>query len=345
MPRNLVICCDGTNHSLEWPASNVRRLSELADIADESKQRVYLDLRAEAERHRRTPFDAALRRWCRGAFGAGIVTEVEHAYRELMEQYSDGDRVFLFGFSRGAYVVRALAGLLQHYGLLRRKNAADACVVVRAFQQLLPRDAADGPLALTTPAQQARLDEARRIRHLRSVPCPVHFMGLFDSVSSPGWAWDPRAFPRIARLPNVKILRHAMALDERRGRYRASAILIDEEVDHRQLWFAGTHRDVGGGGSPPRDRLARVPLRWMLREARGAGMFVNDGVLAKLDLEHTWMHDEQAEQHEPWIAMRRSSGWREIGDVFDAHDSLQRRRTPVKNVLWERTLPSINYRD
>lgn len=363
MPRNLVLCCDGTNNSPAGPPTNVRHLSVLAGITDESRQRVFYDVGAgmASDRGVRARIGAAFRRWAGSAFGSGLVADVERAYRELIRQYVEGDRVFLFGFSRGAYTVRVIAGLLHDYGLLRRANESDAAHVVRAFQDLYPRDGPAFRNGLTTPEQQARFDEARRIRNMRSVPCPVHFMGLFDTASSLGWAREPKTFPNNVAMPNVKILRHALALDERRARFRANRVRLDENGDHRQMWFAGVHSDVGGGYAPPRDRLSRVPLRWMLREAVNAGLLVSETALASLDLENTWMRDEQAEQNESltllWRALEflpqpyrdgkriyRGRGWREIADTYDAHESLQRRKKPVQNVYWEAASPSIGYR-
>lgn len=372
MPRNLIICCDGTNNSPKSPPTNVRHLSQLADIADVSRQRVFYDVGVgvESDPGMRTRIGAAFSRWSGSAFGTGLVENVAQAYRELIGSYAEGDRVFLFGFSRGAYTVRVIAGLLHNYGLLRSENEADAAYVVKAFQDLYPPKGSGFVNGLATPEQQARFDEARRIRNMRSVPCPIHFMGVFDTVSSLGWAWEPKSFPNTMTMPNVKILRHAMALDERRAKFRTNRIRPSADADHLQVWFPGVHSDVGGGYAAPRDRLSRVPLRWMLREARNAGMHVNDAVLEKLDLEKTWMLDEQAEQNESlttlWHALEflplpvwekkddvwvegkrvyRGMGWREIPDTFDAHDSLQRRKEPVKNAFWQKTLPSINYRD
>ena len=372
MPRNLILCCDGTNNSLESPPTNVRHLRELADVADEPRQRVFYDVGVgvEADPGMRTRIGAAFSRWSGSAFGTGLVENVEQAYRELMQQYADGDRVFLFGFSRGAYTVRVIAALLHNYGLLRRENEADAAHMVKAFQDLYPPRGSGFVNGIATPEQQARFDEARRIRNMRSVPCPVHFLGVFDTVSSLGWAWDPKTFPNTMSMPNVKILRHAMALDERRAKFRTNRIRLSENADHRQMWFAGVHSDVGGGYEAPRNQLSRVPLRWMLREAQSAGMLVNDAALARLDLESTWMQDEQADQNESltalwraleflplphwdkkeeaWVEgrrMYRGQGWREIPDTYDAHESLQRRKKPVKNVFWQKTLPSINYRN
>jgi len=371
MPRNLVICCDGTNNSLDSPLTNVAHLSALADIGDNSRQLAYYDagVGVEASPKRRTRLGATFSKWSGSAFGTGLVENVEHAYSHLVNNYAEGDQVYLFGFSRGAYTVRVIAGLLHNYGLLRREYAADSINIVKAFQNLYPRDGSGFVNGVPTPEQDERFDQARRIRTVFARPCPIHFMGLFDTVSSLGWAWEPKSFPNTMTMPNVKILRHALALDERRAKFRTNRVKCSTMADHKQLWFAGVHSDVGGGYAAPRNQLSRIPLRWMLSESRSAGMLVNEDRLKALDLENTWMQDEQAEQNESltalWYALEylplperkqtdagwvegkrvyRGRGWREIPETFDAHESLQRRQAAVKNVYWRELLNRINYR-
>src|SRR5678815_2192858 len=105
MPRNLVICCDGTNNSLASPLTNVAHLNALADIKDVSRQLPYYDagVGVEANPRRRTRIGAMLSKWSGSAFGTGLVENVEHAYSHLVRNYAEGDRIYLFGFSRGAY--------------------------------------------------------------------------------------------------------------------------------------------------------------------------------------------------------------------------------------------------
>ncbi|HEU4778325.1 MAG TPA: DUF2235 domain-containing protein [Steroidobacteraceae bacterium] len=371
MARNLVICCDGTNNSLATPLTNVAHIGALADIGDDSRQLAYYDagVGVDADPRMRSRIGAAISRWSGSAFGTGLVENVEDVYQHLVTHYADGDRVYLFGFSRGAYTVRVLAGLLHNYGLLRKEHAAESGKVVKAFQDLFPRKRPDPDDEAAKENQSERFAESRRIRKNLSGPCPIHFMGLFDTVSSLGWAWEPKSFPNTMTMPNAQIVRHAMALDERRAKFRTNRVKPSDGTDHKQLWFAGVHSDVGGGYASPRNRLARVPLRWMLGESRTAGMLINPDVVKTLDLETTALDDEQAEQNESlgafwhaleylplperrqteagWVDTRRyfrGQGWREIPDTFDAHESLQRRKIAVKNTFWNDLLPKINYR-
>ena len=262
-----------------------------------------------------------------------------------------------------------IAGLIYNYGLLRKEHAGESQQVVKAFQNLYPRNGSGFTNGVPSPEQQDRLQEARRIRETRSRPCPIHFMGLFDTVSSLGWAWEPKSFPNTSAMPNVSTVRHAMALDERRAKFRTNRVKPSNGCDHKQMWFAGVHSDVGGGYKAPKNQLARVPLRWMLGEAHYAGMHVSGDVVARLNLDGTCLEDEQAEQNESltvlwrtleylplphrektetgWVEGKRiyrGQGWREIPDTFDAHESLQRRKVPVKNIHWRNSLQRVNYK-
>jgi uncharacterized protein (DUF2235 family) len=372
MPRNLVICCDGTNNSLTGPPTNVLHLKNLGEIGDDARQLVKYDpgVGVESDPRMHTGIGATWSRWSGSAFGTGLVENVEQAYSALIKEYKDGDKIFLFGFSRGAYTVRVLAGLLYNYGLLREANKAESLRVVKHYQKLIMPNGKGFVGGIPITEQKNRLNEAAEIKRTLSVVCPVHFMGVFDTVSSLGWAWDPKSFPNTRKMPEVKILRHAMALDERRAKFRTNRIELTENADHRQVWFAGVHSDVGGGYGD-NNRLSRIPLRWMLAEAQKAGMLVDANKLQKLDLETTWKDDEQADQHESltaaWHALEyvplphraknekgewkegrriyRGAGWREIPDTFDAHESLQRRKRAPNNPFWPGASPSMNYRN
>ena len=119
MPRNLVICCDGTNNSLDSPLTNVAHLGALADIGDAARQLAYYDAGVGVEAHpnMRTRIGAMFSKWSGSAFGTGLVENVQNAYSHLVDNYSDGDHVYLFGFSRGAYTARAVAGVLGSVGI------------------------------------------------------------------------------------------------------------------------------------------------------------------------------------------------------------------------------------
>ena len=357
MAKNIVVLCDGTNNSLVEPITNIGHLSKIADVGNPDGQLPYYDagVGVQADPRMRTRITSKVSQWFGSAFGAGLVANVHQAYRFLAENHQDGDRVFMFGFSRGAYTVRVLAGLLENCGLLRREFETNSEKVVKAFQDLYK-------------TETGRL-QCEQMRTEWSRPCPVHFMGVFDTVSSLGWAWSPETFPNTAFMPQVKILRHAMAVDERRAKFRTNRVQLIKGYDTKQIWFAGVHSDVGGGYQAPHHKLSRVPLRWMLGEAAAAGMQVNAGIEQGLDLDSTYLQDEQAGQNESlsgaWHALEymslphrtevspgvweegkrryRGAGWRNIPGTFTAHESLRRRTAPVRNLNWKDALTKITF--
>lgn len=365
-----MICCDGTNNSLQGTPTNVAWISKLADIRNSSVQSVFYDAGVGVERlpDMHTRIGGKISQWFGSAFGTGLIENVEQAYRHLVREYSPGDQVFLFGFSRGAYTVRVIAGLLRNYGLLKKENEALTPGVIKQYRTLFPDDGPGDAKKDTTEARDARFAAARDVRKRHAVEMSVHFMGLFDTVSSLGWAWDPKTFPNTSHMPDVSRVRHALAIDERRAKFRTNRVKPAEGCDLIQLWFAGVHSDVGGGYKPPNDRLARVPLRWMLTEAKRAGMRVNDIAERLLGLDATRFGDEQEPQNESldslWNALEylplprwdktqdgwsrswrtyRREGWRKIDGDIGAHASLRRRKTPVKNVYWPRSLLSMTF--
>lgn len=124
MPKRIVVCCDGTGNSFEHPEtdSNVARLYSYLTI-DEDQRGYYHP--GVGTMGAPTSRNAIEREWSRikgMGFGAGLMRNVADAYRYLMDTYADGDEIFLFGFSRGAYTVRVLASVLHVYGLLCAGN-------------------------------------------------------------------------------------------------------------------------------------------------------------------------------------------------------------------------------
>ena len=158
------------------------------------------------------------------AFGAGILWKVGEAYTFLMDNWEPGDQVFLFGFSRGAYGVRVLAGLLHSLGLMPHGNYNLVPYVLRLYDAVRKegthrenRHESDH----WKLCDEFRWTFARRVTEGDdSRQFPVHFLGLWDTVSSIGWLWDPAKFPYTAHNPSVGIIRHAVSLDERRCMFR-----------------------------------------------------------------------------------------------------------------------------
>jgi uncharacterized protein (DUF2235 family) len=378
MPKNLVICCDGTNSSLQRDLTNVARMSYIA-VAEPGVQHVYYDVGVGVgveEPGLIKKLGATLHRWAGLAFGAGLVRNVVEAYREMVRNYDPDDKVFLFGFSRGAYTVRVLAGVLENYGLLKRENQAMVETVIQKFSVLFPKqDSADADDPAKRNAYVNRtFADARQIKGAYSVECPVHFMGIWDTVSSLGWAYDPKTFPNTAAMRHVRVIRHALALDERRAKFRTNRVEVvpGAQQDLQEVWFAGDHADVGGGYPDEQSGLAKECLEWMLREACQHDLRKDPGK-EKEFLQGPRSHpDVMGPQHESleklwWIIeylrlpcrtevdgvwkdemiRYRGKGWRTIRDGDFVHRSVQGRLTqyPVKNTNWPTAAANVQWVD
>src|SRR5262249_28839120 len=124
---------------------------------------------------------------------------------------------------------------------------------------------------------------AQRFRDTYSRDCKPHFVGVWDTVSSVGWLAHRTHLPYTANNPDVQISRHAIAIDERRSFFapnlwRPRSAGPSGPVDLQQVWFPGSHCDVGGGyPEGPESAQSKYPLSWMLSEARAAGLRLAQG--------------------------------------------------------------------
>ena len=233
------------------------------------------------------------------AFGAGLSWKVGEAYTYLMEAWEPGDRVFLFGFSRGAYQVRVLAGLLYALGLLPRHNPNLVPYVLRLFGSVRSDDPA-GESSYWQLCNEFRWTFARRVAEGDDQRrFPVHYLGVWDTVSSVGWVWDPKSYPYTARNPGIAVVRHAVSIDERRCFFRQNVMQAAEGQDFRELWFPGVHSDVGGGYPSKDGSLWRPPFEWILGEAKSAGLLVDDRRLSQVCLGSNAI--------DPWNDMKHES--------------------------------------
>ena len=230
--------------------------------------------------------------------GRGINRQIRRAYGYLASRYRPGDRIFLFGYSRGAYAVRSLAGVLDRVGLLTAEAATERNV------QLAYRHYQAGGQSVAARAF------ARENCHENAM---IEMIGVFDTVKSLGlrlpFLWkvtEPRhAFHNHALARCVKAGFHALALQERRAVYRPVMWHSDPDWQGRleQVWFAGTHGDVGGqlGGINSARALSNLPLVWMLLQAENC----------ELPLPPEWRAQFPIDPMAPSIGM-----WRGWGRLF-----------------------------
>lgn len=344
MPKNIVILLDGTSNEISANRTNVLRL--YGTLEKTEGQLVYYDpgvgtFGAE---------NAWLRFWRKAvevwglATGWGLDHNVKEAYRFLVENYESGlgdpdeagrDNIYIFGFSRGAYTARVLAGFIHAVGLLERRNLNLLDYAYRAYKSIGEND--------QNTFAEVRLYE----RMLAPDRPPLRLLGLFDTVASviEHGRYGPRlrshAFTRTNR--SVESVRHAVAIDEYRALFRPQLWPEGNQYwgnpfneaaakaqDVREVWFAGTHGDVGGGYPEAESALPKVPLQWMIEQTRTMGLHyrtqtVNEIVLGKNPAKQYVSPDPQAKAHKSmtwawalleFIPQRRAAGSNEGGGLF-----------------------------
>jgi uncharacterized protein (DUF2235 family) len=283
MSRNLVLCLDGTANKFGATNTNVVRVVQVID-RDDARQAVYYDpgVGTLPELGRLSKIRKMISMGVDMAFATTLTRNVEEAYIYLMNHWMPGDQVFLFGFSRGAYTARVLAGLLHYVGLLPRGSENLVPYAMRLLRAADKDETEEVGNGFRTTFAQPMPDDAKRKpadqRRFR-----VHFLSVWDTVLSVGWVWDPAKFRFTASNPSVDVIRQAIALDERRTFYRQNRFFKpfeNPDQDLEQHWFAGVHSDVGGGYAD--SKIWRCSFDWMIAEATKAGLLVDPASLAAL---------------------------------------------------------------
>ena len=270
MPKNVVVCCDGTGNSFENPEtdSNVVKLYSSLTIDENQVAYYHPGVGTMGDPNAR---NRVARQWTliKGmAFGAGLQANIGDAYRYLMNNYADGDQIYLFGFSRGAYTARALASLLHVYGLLCAGNDGLIPYILRLYSKTT-REANYKKRTFET-------DESFKWQFSHSHPVNVHFCGVWDTVSSYGWIYSPIKLPFEGDNPIIRIGRHAISIHERRCFFQDNLWgKGGDGQDLHQVWFSGVHSDIGGSYDESESGLSKITLEWMMVEAGKAGLLLN----------------------------------------------------------------------
>jgi uncharacterized protein (DUF2235 family) len=263
MARNIVLCLDGTSNKYAAANTNVVKLYAMLDRARNDQLSYY---QPGIGTYAPTGVWGHIKQWIVTRLDLAIAwllsDHVTDAYRFLMRYYQEGDSIFIFGFSRGAYTARVLAGMLHKVGLLTQGNEELIPFAWDMFKRYDPD-----------------LELAEGFKKTFSRPVQVHFLGLWDTVSSVGWAWAPQHFQFTENNPSVDIVRHAVALDERRS-YFVQNLWGTLPPDIEQVWFPGVHCDVGGGYPENESGLSAIALKWMIGKAEAAGLFLDQNMKA-----------------------------------------------------------------
>jgi len=251
MSKNIVICCDGTGNEYCDKKSNVVKLFEIIE-KHSSDQVAYYDpgVGTMGSRVAVTKPGKWLTRVLGLAFAYGLTRNIEEAYEFLMDNYNGGDKVFLFGFSRGAYTVRALAGLIMKCGLLHRNSRNQIPYATKLYRQRKIKS--DSEIAVGFRDTFSRI-------------CIPHFIGVWDTVKTTG-PFKRYRFSDLALNENIKFGYHALAIDEKRAKFLRvpwSQAAPGQTIE--QVWFPGVHCDVGGSYSEC--GLSNIALKWMIDKA------------------------------------------------------------------------------
>ncbi len=262
---NIVICCDGTGNEYGKNNTNVVNIFSLAKRT--SGQTTFYDPGVGTGGWEYEEESGFLNAKSDLATGHGLQKNVLDAYRYLMSHYKDGDKLFLFGFSRGAFTARSLGGMLHKCGLL--EPGSDNLVEYASK-------------VYNTKGNQAI---ASGFKDTFSRSCPVHFIGVWDTVESLIMNAGKK-FHDTCLNSEVSFGYQAISIDEKRKDF---PICMWNESDSagpfiEQVWFAGVHSDVGGWYNER--GLSNITMQWMLQKAKSAGLDIDDALVATMPGDH-----------------------------------------------------------
>jgi Uncharacterized alpha/beta hydrolase domain (DUF2235) len=263
MGKKIVLCIDGTGDFAADNPTNVFRLFCELDKSDPAKQVVYYDggVGTLADNNLNT-FKRRVYQGLDLAFGISLKDNFIKAYTFLVDNYEKDAEVYVFGFSRGAYGARVLCGVVQMFGIVRpqQKNLiAYIWQYYSKFGKQLYEKAGE------YRKQFSRDDVGEK---------PITYLGLWDTVSTIGLI-NQKTFPYTSKLGAVKRCRHGVATDELRNMFPENILYFEPET-HEEVWFAGVHRDVGGGGYPGSRPLCKIPYDWVTAPLRQVGGLLFD---------------------------------------------------------------------
>ncbi|KAL1951077.1 hypothetical protein VTO73DRAFT_226 [Trametes versicolor] len=354
--RTLVLCFDGTGDQFDDDNSNVVKFFSLLKKDDRNEQMVYYQTGigtysspSASASPLRSKFDKLLD----SMIAWHLDAHVQSGYEFLMQNYQAGDKICLFGFSRGAYTARALAGMVHKVGLLPACNHEQVPFAYKMF----------------TLSDEIGWKQSTVFKKAFCIDVDIDFIGVWDTVASVGFI--PHTLPFTSSNRSIRVFRHAVALDERRARFQANLyrypkkkdlehgtkpgdmpksdteyatrVAVQEpgsaggkpklskkpksefkqqlkyerlfnqsdscahetETDVLEVWFAGCHCDVGGGSvqDSVEHTLARIPLRWMIRECfkTNTGIRFHGELLRRIGLDPAALHPHVADRPSPLV--------------------------------------------
>jgi uncharacterized protein (DUF2235 family) len=269
MGKRIIFCADGT---WDEPGKDTNVYKIYKALTTSADQVPYYDDGVGSD-------GLAIQKLAGGAFGTGLYQKIKDGYTKLAHAYEKGDEVYIFGFSRGAYTARCLAGMAAVCGL-PTANFTDAVVdtAFQAYRDKIRRADLLAQLNKTCDLFDAKLTMVGVWDTVGSLGIPAMFGGVDPVVYG---------FLDTSLHPDVQNAYHAMAIDERRAEFPATLWTSSSPGQTlEQVWFSGVHCDVGGSYPDDSDgsALSDLTLAWMMSKAAALGLSFDPGVQAKYAL-------------------------------------------------------------
>ena len=269
--KRLILCCDGTwntadqeSNGAPCPTNVVKIAYRIAKRDGAIPQIIFYDQGVGTGN--------SVDRLSGGAFGAGLEDNIHDAYRFLVANYEPGDDLFLFGFSRGAFTARSIAGMIRKCGILGRAHVEHYKDAIELYRNPDHPDA-EGPVKFRTDYSVCGNERIR-----------IRFIGVWDTVGAlgiplRGLRWFTRGkyrFHDTELSGTVEHACHALAIDEHRAPFEPMLWFYKPKPGQtvEQVWFCGAHSDIGGGY--PETGLSDITLEWMMGKARSAGLLFDE---------------------------------------------------------------------
>jgi uncharacterized protein (DUF2235 family) len=277
--KSLVIFCDGTWNEPTKRGTNVLRMLQAMDFADKDGNPQLAHYIAGVGTRREDE------KFIGGAFGFGISENIKDAYSFIVSNYEVGDKIYLFGFSRGAYTARSIAGFIHNLGILYRYNLPLVSVAYKYYKDKTEPWSPHGAESINF-----------RQQYCHPYPNKIRFLGVWDTVGALGAPYGEilgrmldalfnTGFHDVTLSESVDAAYHAMAADERRWPFRPTPIVLTDYHLSRnkenlaeygfplyaQRWFPGVHSNVGGGYET-KHGLSDYALQWMAARAQENGL-------------------------------------------------------------------------
>lgn len=272
--KRIVICADGTWNIRDQVDRDTgkRRPTNVTKVARAVRPRAQNGTDQVVYYHEGIGTSGPTDRITGGAFGHGIEDNIRDLYRFIVYNYEPGDELYFFGFSRGAFTVRSLAGFMNKVGLIEKDDDYYVPEIYACYES------SKGP---------GSSEWAKAFHNVRDTrPCPpIRFIGVWDTVGAlgaPGFLGQvfnrkKYQYHDVGLNPAIQNAVHALAIDERRKPFAPNLWTRPPEWGGQltQAWFPGVHSNVGGGYTP--DGLANEALHWVVEKAEQLGLEIDPG--------------------------------------------------------------------